>query len=165
MGNKPGDRAVDRPVCVSTNPCCEVCLMPEPKLSLRIDLPNGSRLGPGKVALLESVREHRSIAAAARDHGMSYRRAWLLIDDMNRAYSEPVVTTYPGRSQGAGAELSAFGERLVSLYRNAERGAAAGAAAPLADITASSRKHYQAGALTRSRQASRTSQRTARRRA
>lgn len=125
--------------------------MPEPKLSLRIDLPNGSRLGPGKVALLESVRERRSIAAAARDHGMSYRRAWLLIDDMNRAYTEPVVMTYPGRSQGAGAELSPFGERLVALYRTAERDAAQGAASSLAQITAASRKRYEAGALTRAR--------------
>lgn len=125
--------------------------MPEPKLSLRIDLPNGSRLGPGKVALLESVRERRSIAAAARDHAMSYRRAWLLIDDMNRAYTEPVVTTYPGRSQGAGAELSAFGARLVELYRAAERDAAQGAAAALGAIASASRKRYEAGALTRSR--------------
>lgn len=125
--------------------------MTEPKLSLRIDLPNGSRLGPGKVALLESVRERRSIAAAARDHGMSYRRAWLLIDDLNRAFAEAVVATYPGRSQGAGAELTAFGSRLVDLYRMAEREAAAGASGAVREITAVSRKRYEAGALTRSR--------------
>jgi len=90
------------------------------RLSLRIDLPNGSRLGPGKVNLLEAVNRCASISAAARDQGLSYRRAWLLIDDMNRAFREPVVDTYPGRSQGKGATLTAFGKRLIALYRDAE---------------------------------------------
>ena len=103
-------------------------------LSLRVDLPNGSRLGPGKIALLESVRERRSIAAAARDHDMSYRRAWLLIDDLNRAFAEPVVATFPGRSQGAGAALTPFGERLIGIYREAEQRARAAAGSLLADI-------------------------------
>jgi len=94
--------------------------VPKPTISLRIDLPNGSRLGPGKVALLEAVRQHHSISAAARHHGMSYRRAWLLIDDMNRAFSEVVVETYPGRSQAAGAAVTPFGEALIELYKAAE---------------------------------------------
>lgn len=120
-------------------------------LSFRIDLPNGSRLGPGKIALLESVRDKGSIAAAARDLDMSYRRAWLLIDDMNRAFAEPVVITYPGRSQGMGAQLSAFGGKLVALYREAERTAAIAAGDAVGEITRALNRQYTPGALTRSR--------------
>ena len=61
------------------------------KISIRIDLPNGSRLGPGKIALLDAVRAKQSISAAARDLDMSYRRAWLLIDDLNRAFGASVA--------------------------------------------------------------------------
>lgn len=104
------------------------------KLSLRIDLANGSRLGPGKVSLLEAVRRCSSISAAAREQGMSYRRAWLLIDDMNRAFVEPVVTTFPGRSQGKGATVTDFGEKLIALYRAASAQAADAVAEQVAEI-------------------------------
>lgn len=124
--------------------------MTSPRLTLRIELPNGSRLGPGKVALLESIGQRRSIAAAARDHDMSYRRAWLLIDDLNRAFTETVVETYPGRSQGAGAALTAFGARLVALFRATERRCAKAAAPSLREIAAASNPRYAAGELTRS---------------
>jgi molybdate transport system regulatory protein len=120
------------------------------RLSIRIELPNGSRLGPGKVALLESIGQRRSIAAAARDHDMSYRRAWLLIDDLNRAFSEPVVETFPGRSQGAGAALTAFGTRLVALFRATERRCARAAGPSLHEIAEGSNPGYAAGELTRS---------------
>lgn len=123
--------------------------MPAAHISLRIELPNGSRLGPGKVALLESVGRRQSIAAAARDHDMSYRRAWLLIDDMNHAFGEPVVATFPGRSQGAGAALTVFGERLVALFRATERRTEKAAAAALEEIVAASNPGYMAGELTR----------------
>lgn len=116
--------------------------MTPPRLTLRIALPNGSRLGPGKIALLEAVRQHRSIAAAAREHDMSYRRAWLLIDDLNRAFTEPVVETFPGRSQGAGAALTPFGERVIAIYRAAERQATEASTVVLAEIGAASNPHY-----------------------
>jgi molybdate transport system regulatory protein len=119
------------------------------RLSIRIELPNGSRLGPGKVALLESIGQRRSIAAAARDHDMSYRRAWLLIDDLNRAFSEPVVETFPGRSQGAGAALTAFGTRLVALFRATERRCFKAAAPSLREIAEASHAGYAAGELKR----------------
>ena len=119
------------------------------RLSLRIELPNGSRLGPGKVALLESIGQRRSIAAAARDHEMSYRRAWLLVDDLNRAFTEPVVETFPGRSQGAGAALTTFGERLVALFRATERRATKAAAPSMREIAEASNPGYAAGDLTR----------------
>jgi molybdate transport system regulatory protein len=129
-----------------------------PRFSLRIDLPNGSRLGPGKIALLEAVQSRRSIAAAARDHGMSYRRAWLLLDELNRAFTQPVIETFPGRSQGAGAALTDFGVRLIAVYRAAERSAHKAARGALdeignacsrefaAEVTRSSRKSAARGA-------------------
>ncbi|MBU0602284.1 MAG: winged helix-turn-helix domain-containing protein [Gammaproteobacteria bacterium] len=89
--------------------------------SLRLHFRNGERLGPGKIELLEHLARERSISGAARAMGMAYRRAWLLVDDMNRMFAEPVVQTFPGRSQGAGAQLTAFGERLIALFRAAER--------------------------------------------
>lgn len=118
--------------------------MAVPRISLRIDLPNGSRLGPGKISLLEAVMRRRSISAAARDLNMSYRRAWLLIDDMNRAFHEPAVATFPGRSQGGGAELTAFGARLIAIYRAAERRCMATAEQPLEELISLSNAGYSA---------------------
>ncbi len=123
--------------------------MPTAVLSIRIDLPNGSRLGPGKVALLEALHRRRSISAAARDLGMSYRRAWVLIDDLNRAYDAAVVETFPGRSHGAGAALTPFGERLVAVYRAAERRCCKAADAALAEISQASNPRYEANEVTR----------------
>lgn len=119
------------------------------KLSIRIDLPNGARLGPGKIALLESLQRLRSISAAAREHDMSYRRAWLLVDDLNHAFGESVVQTFPGRSQGAGAMLTPFGERLVAVYRAAERRCARAADAALVEIVAASSSSYAADDVSR----------------
>ncbi|MEM9359414.1 MAG: winged helix-turn-helix domain-containing protein [Pseudomonadota bacterium] len=118
--------------------------MSETRLSLRIDLANGSRLGPGKVKLLESVKRCASISAAAREQGMSYRRAWLLIDDMNRAFQEPVVETFPGRSQGKGAHVTEMGERLISLYRSAEEQCATAIAQQAVEIEARANANYDA---------------------
>lgn len=113
--------------------------MPAAHLSLRIDLANGARVGPGKVALLEAIASEHSISAAARRLGMSYRRAWLLIDDLNRAFHEPVVETCPGRSHGAGATLTGLGARIVALYRDTERRAADAAAEALQTLGAAAR--------------------------
>jgi len=123
--------------------------MSSPRLSLRIELPNGSRLGPGKIALLVSLRKHRSIAAAARDHEMSYRRAWLLVDDLNRAFAEPVVETFPGRSHGAGAVVTPFGERLIALYQATERRALRAAEGTLAELSNACNKRYASSAAIR----------------
>ena len=78
---------------------------------------SGARIGPGKIKLLESVRDTGSISAAARDMGMDYKRAWTLIDSMNRAFTEPVITTSPGGSRGGGTALTAFGEEVLERYR------------------------------------------------
>ncbi|MFZ5504181.1 MAG: winged helix-turn-helix domain-containing protein [Pseudomonadota bacterium] len=109
--------------------------MPRSSASLRLHFHNGERLGPGKIELLEHLARERSISGAARAMGMAYRRAWLLIDDMNRMFAEPVVKTYPGRSQGAGgAELTPFGERLIALFRAAERRTADAVALQLREL-------------------------------
>lgn len=74
-------------------------------------------LGPGRVELLTLIGEHHSISAAARHMGMSYRRAWTLVRDMNEAAGEPLVSANTGGSGGGGAELTARGREAVALYR------------------------------------------------
>ena len=89
-------------------------------LSLRIDFPGG-RIGPGKIALLEAIGREGSISAAARTLGMSYRRAWELVDSLNALVGTPVVAAATGGAGGGGARLTAAGERLVAEYREIER--------------------------------------------
>jgi molybdate transport system regulatory protein len=90
------------------------------RLSIRIDLENGNRIGPGKIALLEAIRTTGSISAAARALRMSYRRAWLLVEEVNHALREPAVTAETGGRSGGGAVVTPAGERLVGLYRTIE---------------------------------------------
>ena len=103
--------------------------MVAPRLSIRIDLANGDRVGPGKIALLEAIRSTGSISAAARSLGMSYRRAWLLVEEINGALLEPAVTAETGGRSGGGAALTAVGEKVVALYRAIEANARAAASA------------------------------------
>src|SRR5271156_1439648 len=91
------------------------------RLTLRLDFGPGRAIGHGKVRLLEAVRDHGSISAAGRSMGMSYRRAWLLIDELNRLFETPVVETKHGGSAGGGAALTPFGHRVVQHYRSIER--------------------------------------------
>jgi molybdate transport system regulatory protein len=92
-------------------------------LSLRVDFDGAESVGPGKIRLLELLKETGSIAAAGRAMDMSYRRAWLLIDALNRVFREPAVATKLGGNGGGGAELTAFGEELVARYRHMETAA------------------------------------------
>jgi molybdate transport system regulatory protein len=91
--------------------------MADTHLSIRIDLASGARIGPGKIALLEAIRSTGSISAAARALGMSYRRAWLLVEEINQALREPAVTAESGGVRGGGAVVTPVGERIVDLYR------------------------------------------------
>jgi molybdate transport system regulatory protein len=75
------------------------------------------RDGAGKADLLEAIRSEGSISAAGRAMGMSYRRAWLLVDVMNRCWRQPLVETSPGSAHGGGARVSAFGESVLDRYR------------------------------------------------
>src|SRR6267142_5851867 len=95
------------------------------RLTLRVDFGTDRAIGPGKVLLLEAIRDTGSISQAGRSLGMSYRRAWLLVDDMNRCFRDPVVTAQPGGSQGGGAALTLFGKNLIDNYRAIEKQAMA----------------------------------------
>jgi molybdate transport system regulatory protein len=97
-------------------------------LRLSLVLNSGARIGPGKIALLESVRETGSISAAARAMNMDYKRAWLLIDSINRAFDTPAVERVTGGAKGGGATLTTFGETLLASYRRLLTEAAAMAA-------------------------------------
>jgi molybdate transport system regulatory protein len=88
---------------------------------LRVLKGNIRAIGPGKIALLEAIRDTGSISAAARKLRMSYRRAWVLVDDLNRRLSKAVVETTPGGRFGGGTTLSPTGHKLVGLYREIER--------------------------------------------
>ena len=90
------------------------------RLSIRIDLENGDRIGPGKIALLEAIRSTGSISAAARMLDMSYRRAWLLVEEVNDALRDPAVAAEIGGRRGGGAVVTPSGEQLVGLYRTIE---------------------------------------------
>lgn len=91
-------------------------------LSLRIDLPAG-RIGPGKIALLEAIDREGSISAAGRALGMSYRRAWDLVDALNKLIGTAVVEASTGGYRGGGALLTDAGRSLVADYRAIERAA------------------------------------------
>src|SRR6516162_9403017 len=86
------------------------------RLTLRLDFGPGRAIGHGKIWLLEAVRDHGSISAAGRSMGMSYRRAWLLVDALNRLFETPVVETKHGGSAGGGAELTPFGHQDKSPF-------------------------------------------------
>ena len=86
------------------------------KLWIRLTLPGVGQIGPGKIELLRKIREHKSISAAAREMKMSYRRAWLLVDDLNTAFRQPVVEKWMGGKSRGGATLTPIGEKLVESY-------------------------------------------------
>ena len=98
------------------------------RITIRLDLGKDSKgrnvqLGHGKIRLLELIGEHGSISSAARAMKMSYRRAWLLMDEVNSMFAEPVIETRPGGKGGGHARLTDFGQGIVDLYRRIERDA------------------------------------------
>jgi molybdate transport system regulatory protein len=105
--------------------------MSEIRLTVRVDFGTDRALGPGKIRLLEAIAKTGSISQAGRSLEMSYRRAWLLVDDVNRCFREPVVATQPGGARGGGATLTAFGQELIRKYRAIETEATAAAAPQL----------------------------------
>lgn len=115
------------------------------RVRIRLDFDNGAQLGPGKVRLLELIDETGSIRAAGSRMTMSYRRAWLLADSVNRAFRTPAVTTRQGGPRGGGAELTAFGRRLVGAYRRMEARAGEGLAEEIAALTAALEPDFGGG--------------------
>lgn len=91
--------------------------MSKPQARVRVDFPGDCSIGPGKIALLEGIARSGSLSAAARQLGMSYRRAWLLLHNTNAAFQEPVVELAVGGRDGGGAQLTDFGRRLVADFR------------------------------------------------
>src|SRR5271170_5713493 len=90
------------------------------RLSIRLDLASGARIGPGKIAVLEEITRSGSISAAGRALHISYRRTWELVEDLNATLGAPVVQTAAGGSGGGGASLTELGQAVVSRYRAIE---------------------------------------------
>jgi molybdate transport system regulatory protein len=98
-----------------------------PSLSVRIDIDAAGRIGPGKIQLLETIHRSGSISAAGRAMDMSYKRAWDLVDEINRVCRQAAVERQTGGKNGGGAVLTPFGLSLVARYRKIERTAATAA--------------------------------------
>ncbi|MGH1360101.1 MAG: winged helix-turn-helix domain-containing protein [Burkholderiaceae bacterium] len=109
--------------------------MSQTKLSVRLRFHDQARLGPGKVALLESVLSTGSVAAAGASQDMSARRAWLLIDSLNKAFDQPVVVT---NDESAGdtveATLTPLGKQIIQAYRAVEADTRESVSARFADL-------------------------------
>jgi molybdate transport system regulatory protein len=116
------------------------------RLTLRVDLGTDRAIGPGKIRLLEAIRDAGSITQAGIALGMSYRRAWLLVDDMNNCFREPVVAAQAGGSHGGGAALTPFGARLIDQYRAIEAEAHSATAARLTELEAACKAASKAAA-------------------
>jgi molybdate transport system regulatory protein len=92
-----------------------------PLVRFRIDFGEHSNLGPGKVALLEGIKAHGSLSEAARSMDISYRRAWSLVDSVNKSFKMPATINSTGGRGGGGAEVTTFGSLLIERYREVER--------------------------------------------
>ena len=90
------------------------------RLNLRLTFPGGVPLSHGKAELMELIRETGSISQAAARMNMSYRRAWLLVDELNHLFRQPSIETKQGGKSGGGAALTAFGEELLMRFRSME---------------------------------------------
>jgi|SRR5665213_1123184 len=104
------------------------------RVLLRFYLSPDRPLGPGKIKILESIRDGGSISEAARGMRMSYRSAWLLVDSMNSQFKQPVVSTTTGGQGGGSAHLTDFGQKVIQRYRAMERSARRAVAKDLAAL-------------------------------
>lgn len=118
---------------------------------LRIDLGPQRSVGPGKIALLEHIEASGSLSQAARELGMSYRRAWLLLDDLNHALAEPVTITSVGGAGGGGAQVTGFGRKLIAAFRDIEHASQDAAAERLAWLGSGSASPAGSGAAREAR--------------
>jgi molybdate transport system regulatory protein len=98
----------------------KVAIMSSTFLKIRIPYGTESAMGPGKADLLDAIHRTGSISAAGRDMEMSYRRAWDLVDTMNRCFAQPLVTTATGGNHGGGAQVTEFGYEALRRYRELE---------------------------------------------
>jgi molybdate transport system regulatory protein len=105
-------------------------------LQIRVQLGGNVRFGPGKAQLLEAIRHTGSIARAGQSMAMSYKRAWSLVEEMNRLFAQPLVISTRGGTHGGGAALTETGALILQHYRAVEAASLQGAAPHLAAITA-----------------------------
>lgn len=129
VAKRPRTAGTDAPAPRAERPRAERALAAD-RLSIRIDLGSGARIGPGKVLVLEEIARSGSISAAGRALRISYRRTWELVEELNRTLGRPVVDTAAGGRSGGGARLTEFGRAVVAAYRAIE-----------ADCTAAARPH------------------------
>ena len=106
------------------------------RLRLRVVFGDDAMLGPGKADLLEHIREAGSIAAAGRRMGMSYKRAWTLVEEMNAAFRAPLVDSARGGAKGGGARLTETGQAVLAHYRKLEDAAGAAGSEEIAALEA-----------------------------
>jgi molybdate transport system regulatory protein len=109
---------------------------------LRVLLGSAIAMGPGKADLLEMIGQAGSISAAARAMGMSYRRAWLLVETMNQSFTRPLVETAAGGKGGGGARISVTGVEVLRRYREMEDKAAEAVAEEMAEFSALLDPHF-----------------------
>ena len=109
-------------------------MLPRVQFRLRISKGEDIAIGPGKIDLLEAIAASGSITAAAKRLGMSYRRAWMLVDTMNRCFANPVVDAEAGGRRGGGTRLTPTGAKVLRLYRRIEAKAHKAGAIDLATI-------------------------------
>ncbi|GGA18966.1 winged helix-turn-helix domain-containing protein [Neptunicoccus cionae] len=129
-GRVRDDPAMTKPALTRSN-----TVTADARLRLRVVFDDGVRLGPGKADLLGLIDEHGSIAAAGRAMKMSYKRAWMLVEEMNAAFQNPLVESSRGGSHGGGARLTATGQEVLKAYRGMEERLSAEATQELAFLT------------------------------
>jgi molybdate transport system regulatory protein len=129
-------------------------IMASPVVRFRIDFAEHAEVGPGKIQLLEAIRHSGSLSQAARDLGMSYRRAWMLIASLNASFNKPVTRSSAGGRGGGGAALTRFGAQLIASYRRLDKEISALAArrlqALLPTVARSGRMRHKSNAPRRS---------------
>jgi molybdate transport system regulatory protein len=120
--------------------------MAGPIVRFRIDFAEHSSVGPGKICLLEAIRDAGSLSQGARNIGMSYRGAWLLLDSLRRSFREPVTVASKGGRRRGGMVVTKFGDALIKNYRELERDFATLAERRLQTINATVSRHSNSGA-------------------
>jgi molybdate transport system regulatory protein len=131
-----GDRPARTPAATRPAKVAKPVTAARPKVSFRMRITTGDSIaiGPGKIALLEALDDTGSITSAAKSLDMSYRRAWLLMSELNAALKQPAVESLTGGVAGGGSRLTAVGKSLVTRYRRVERTAAEACAADLKEL-------------------------------
>jgi molybdate transport system regulatory protein len=122
--------------------------MTAPVVRFRIDFAGHSSVGPGKIHLLEAIRNSGSLSQGARNIGMSYRRAWLLVESLKQSFREPVTVASAGGKDGGGMQVTEFGDALIKNYRELERDFATMAARRLHAIIPTVIRHSKSDART-----------------